>query len=119
MSDCTTPLHQRLVDHVRFCTRNRQSSFIGAFVAPETVDLIHNGIIDLVAEIEGWLQPINYSYNTFKTANQTLYFRFGIMVEVCWRQPCTLQPFLEQDVEKYTKLFFEWKPTTSAVEDGY
>lgn len=119
MSECNTNIHQRIVDHVRFCYKNRQSTFVGAYVAPETVDLIHNGIIDLVAELEGWLEPISYSYSTFQTANQTLYFRFGIMVEVCWRQPNGIGNFLECDVEKYTKLFFEWKPTTTNVVDGF
>lgn len=119
MTECNLTIHQRIANHVRYCYNNRQSTFVGAFVAPESVDLIHNGIIDLVAELEGWLEPINYSYSTFKTANQTLYFRFGIMVEVFWRQPAGFENYAEFDVEKYTKLFFEWKPTTTDVTDGY
>lgn len=118
MTDSIVSIQQRVVDHVRFCYSNRQSTFVGAFVAPESVDLIHNGIIDLVAELEGWPEPISYSYNTFKIANQTLYFRTGIMIDVLWR-PNNLSNFFECDVEKYTKLFFEWKPTTTDVIDGF
>lgn len=116
-------LHERLVGHVRFCALNRQSSFVGALVAPETVDLIHNGIIDLVAELDNWPSPVNYNYSTFQTANQTLYFRYGIMIEVFWRPVAPPDPsnkYVEFDVEKYSKVFFEWKPTTHAeVQDGY
>lgn len=114
-------LHDRIVDHIKFCARNRQSSFIGALVAPESVEPIHNGIIDLVAGMENWTQPVSYSYNTFKTANQTLYFRYGIMIEVFWRQPAPPdgEKYMEFDTEKYTKLFFEWTPTQTDVADNY
>lgn len=113
-------LHERVLEYIRFCVSSRKSAFIGAFVAPETVDPIHNGIIDMVAEMEGWLQPVNYNYATFKIAHQTLFFRFGITLEVPLRPTVsTDRQYLEQDVEKYTKLFFEWQPSKSNVEDGY
>lgn len=119
MSDHGLELHQRVIEHVRYCANNHQSSFIGIYSAPETVGLIHNGIIDLVAEREGWLQPITYSYEMFKVASQTLYFRHSILIEVMWRPICPEKIFLELDVTKYTKLFFEWKSTTTDVVDGY
>lgn len=114
-------LHERVIAHIDYCARNCQSTFVGALVAPESVEPIHNGIIDLVAKMEGWPQPINYTFATFQTANQTLYFRFGILIEVFWRQPAPPdgEKYVELDTEKYTKLFFEWTPTQTGINDNF
>lgn len=115
----TRSLDVRLGMHLQWCIRQHRSSFIGAFMAPERVQLAMNKVIDIVAEMEGWLQPVNYTHSNFVIANQTLYLRHAIMVDIIQRpyaNPNPLEEHVDVDCEKYTKLYFDLAP--SAI-DGY
>lgn len=114
-----SPLHDRIVNHVRYAAKSHQSSFIGAYVRPETMTLIHNGVIDLVAELENWMQPVNYSTANFEIANQHLYLRCGILIEV-FQRPVLFpgEMHIQLDVEKYTRFYFEWAKS-EVVPDNY
>lgn len=107
--------------HVQWKLRNRESSFICVYASPENVQNVFNEIIRVVAEAEHWPEPINYNYATFQIANQTLYLRAGIMLDVYQRmylQEGVEDASLNLDVEKYTKLFFDLSPSAMA-EDRY
>lgn len=116
-----TKLVKHIHDHVHWMYRNHQSSFIGVFTSRENVQGVFDAIIRLVAELEHWPDPITYNYATFQIANQTLYLRCGIMLEVLQRPHSHPDGgehrYIDLDVEKYTKVFFDFSP--SLEDDHY
>lgn len=114
-------LHETAISHIEWCYRNRQSSFIGAYCSPEGVTKLINGVIDLVARLDNWPAPINYTYGNFQIANQSLYLHSGITIDVMQRPHAyqgTGWQFADVDVSKYTKFYFDFGPSTE-VEDHY
>lgn len=117
-----TPFVKRVHDHISWNFRNRVSTYVGVYASPENVQGVFNAIIQLIAETEKWPEPITYNYATFQIANQTLYLRCGILLEVLQRPYAHPdggdKAWVDVDVSKYTQLFYDLTPSHE-VQDGY
>lgn len=108
MSNCVEHFTGRIVEHLRRCISNGQSSSILIYAATQNNIPVMVAITKFVAEIENW-GPTDYTtFNSFNLAKQRLYMMHNLLLDL-HQKPMSHPEWSHTQIEVggYSTLFYD------------